>query len=352
MDKYITEMEGAIYLAPCSTLPDIGYDDFYTLSCAGRLKELQPKTLTEMGYKPHKSDNNFIPNTLGYHAYPDIWDNRSYSCTGMPDILSSELDQLIKDIVKKLVDEFVPTPETIKPQVGKMFAFEGIDFASKTTNAKRLVDLLNSKRSAKSTIPETLYCKAPGFTPVGRVLRELVLNESISLDVEDSFGALEGTHQFHFKTNVPIEHPLTKEFLHVADLNELTYQVINPAIESGKLTIVDRYKDSTRAYAIGGHDIEEVWINRLLDLVYETYPYKVLYFDCPVDVTLKRKAAVGVRDGGDTLQGDFYQKVYDYYTKLYQTNSQWLRIDASLSEDVVFEQVLYIIESEIGSIYV
>lgn len=220
---------------------------------------------------------------------------------------------------------------------GIVYTCEGIDFSSKTTNAKKMCDWFNTRKDASTK--ETIYCKAPGFTEVGRILRELVLNERIP----NGYGGAYGDEPLYL--NVPIRHPFTKEFLHVADLYELTHTIIDPFAKEGHRIIVDRYADSTRAYAIGGHRISSTWIETLLSLLNTQYPNYVLYFRCPVDTALARRKKSGTRDGADTLSGEFYQSVYEYYEYLRAQNTNWLDIDASLNEDAVFEQVLTLVQA-------
>jgi len=97
---------------------------------------------------------------------------------------------------------------------GFYLAIEGIDTAGKTTQINRL----------QARIPTALFIKEPGFTSVGKKLREIVLFQEI--------------------------HSRTELLLFLADRTELIERVIRP--NRSKLIISDRSLVSGIAYGVAG----------------------------------------------------------------------------------------------------
>jgi dTMP kinase len=102
---------------------------------------------------------------------------------------------------------------------GLFITLEGIDGSGKSTLSKGLAEQL------KSLGYETLMTRAPGGTPTGAQIRELILHGKL--------------------------HDIKAElFLFLADRAEHVASVIKPAIDAGKIVICDRFSDSTVAYQV------------------------------------------------------------------------------------------------------
>ena len=106
-----------------------------------------------------------------------------------------------------------------KPR-GKFVVIEALDGAGKTT-------LVNS---LKGLLANTLFTREPGGTPVGEVLRSILLGDN-QLD------------------------PKTEILLHFAQRQEHIQKVILPALKQGINVVCERYTDSTFAYQGGGRYI-------------------------------------------------------------------------------------------------
>jgi dTMP kinase len=111
---------------------------------------------------------------------------------------------------------------------GLFISFEGPDRAGKSSQAKRLKYELDSL-----SIP-TVLTREPGGTPVGNVIRSLILTPSeFGLQDEDISQAAEVQ-------------------LFMADRAAHLEQVILPELANGKVVITDRYVDSSVAYQVFG----------------------------------------------------------------------------------------------------
>ena len=97
--------------------------------------------------------------------------------------------------------------------------FEGIDGSGKSTQAKILVEKLQSLNL------ETLFLREPGGTSISEEIRSVLLNNR-----EDEMSSR------------------SEALLMCASRAQLTKDIISPELKAGKWIIADRYADSTLAY--------------------------------------------------------------------------------------------------------
>jgi len=102
---------------------------------------------------------------------------------------------------------------------GFFISFEGIEGSGKSTQIALLADVLRAQGH------EVVLTREPGGTPVGQVLRRLLLEASSS----------------------PLT-PSAELFLLLADRAQHVQEVIVPALHAGKIVLSDRFMDSTTAY--------------------------------------------------------------------------------------------------------
>jgi dTMP kinase len=102
---------------------------------------------------------------------------------------------------------------------GFFISFEGIEGSGKSTQIALLADALRAQGH------EVVLTREPGGTPVGQVLRRLLLEASAS----------------------PLA-PGAELFLLLADRSQHVQEVIAPALHAGKIVLSDRFLDSTTAY--------------------------------------------------------------------------------------------------------
>jgi dTMP kinase len=110
---------------------------------------------------------------------------------------------------------------------GVFVVFEGGDGVGKSTQTALLADW------AAAQGREVLVTLEPGGSPIGEVLRDLVLNPSWG-DVS----------------------PRAEALMYAADKAQHVYEVIRPALDRGALVISDRYVDSLLAYQGAGRDLD------------------------------------------------------------------------------------------------
>ncbi len=204
------------------------------------------------------------------------------------------------------------SPSVDPPERGPFLVLEGVEGAGKTTQARLLVEWLES-----CGVRFTL-AREPGGTEVGEAIRHVV--------------------QGRPDLTVPREAEL---LLYLAARAAFVCEIVRPVLERGELFIADRFSMSTYAYQGYGRglDLEEV---RRLDrfatdgLVPDLY----LVFDLPVEAGRARQKAGGNEDDRLELAGnDFLEAVRAGYHELVESDGRAHLIDARGTADEVHTRV-------------
>lgn len=120
---------------------------------------------------------------------------------------------------------------------GRFITFEGLDGSGKTTQLRRLATSLEAEGNS------VLTTRQPGGTALGDRIRSVVLDSR----TEASMGAIA---------------PRAEMALMFADRAQAIAQVIEPALDAGKIILCDRFTDSSEAYQGGGRSLgAEVVLN-------------------------------------------------------------------------------------------
>jgi dTMP kinase len=109
---------------------------------------------------------------------------------------------------------------------GTFITLEGLDGSGKTTQIKRLAAWLGRRGV------EPVLLRQPGGTSIGDRIREILL--------DSRFRGLA---------------PMTELALMFADRAQAIAEVIQPALDAGKIVVCDRFTDSTEAYQGGGREL-------------------------------------------------------------------------------------------------
>lgn len=183
--------------------------------------------------------------------------------------------------------------------------FEGIDGSGKTTQLRRVAQLL----------PDALITKEPGGTPTADRIRAVLLDQTSKLD------------------------PLAEVLLFAASRHQHVVEVIRPALAAGRVVLCDRYVDSTLAFQGFGRLLDLDRLRALNDWATGSLrPDLTLLFDIDEEVGVRRARG----RGGDELRFEaedlrFYRRVREGYLALATAEPQrYAKIDASGSEDEVF----------------
>jgi dTMP kinase len=204
------------------------------------------------------------------------------------------------------------------PEKGKFVVVEGGEGSGKTSCIKFL-----KERSLGLGAP--LFTREPGGTEVGEKIREILLNKSNSMTT------------------------FTELFLFCASRAEHCAEVIRPALRKGINVICDRFSPSTFAYQIVGAQKEKYYnIFTELDHIATNClkPDMVIYLDIDPAIGLKRRKNAGEITRFDAKDLAFHQRVREgFLEQAKQSYGHWVIVDASRDENVVQDEVVYIVKN-------
>ena len=196
---------------------------------------------------------------------------------------------------------------------GIFITMEGPEGAGKTTILKMLGETL--KQEGYSVV----LTREPGGIPISEQIREVILNkENTAMDSR------------------------TEALLYAAARRQHLVEKIIPALEKGMIVLCDRFIDSSLAYQghARGLDMDEIYsINTFA--IGDFMPDVTFYFDIEPAEGLKRISANNNREVNrlDLEELHFHEMVREGYQLVMEKwNDRFVRIDASESLDVVFEQ--------------
>jgi dTMP kinase len=206
--------------------------------------------------------------------------------------------------------------------MSKFITFEGVDGAGKSTHLEWFADRLR-KRGI-----DVVVTREPGGTPLGEQLREILLNQDMSIG--------------------------TETLLMFAARLEHIEQIIKPALHSDKWVISDRFSDASFAYQGGGRGMDWEKLHQLEQWVHpDLQPDLTLFFDVPVEVA-RQRLLLSVRAGTNNPsldrfeqeQSDFFERVRAGYHKRIRENPQrYAVIDAAQTLSLVKSKLEEIISN-------
>ena len=173
---------------------------------------------------------------------------------------------------------------------GLFVTFEGGEGSGKTTQLKTLLAHL------RATGRDTVETRDPGGTPIGKQIRELLL------DRENTRMAA-----------------IAELLLYEASRAQLVDEVIRPVLREGRIVLCDRFTDSTLAYQGHGRRLDRDLILRLNDLATGGMrPNLTLLLDLPPEVGLTRaqERLAHPRTRRDRIEEEvlsFHQRVREGY---------------------------------------
>lgn len=195
---------------------------------------------------------------------------------------------------------------------GLFITFEGTDGSGKTTQIKLLEAYMMKKGY------EVVLSREPGGTRVSEIIRDIILDPRNKEIV-----------------------PLTEMIMYAASRAQHVAEIIEPAIESGKIVICDRYVDSSYAYQGSGRgvDLKSVAdVNRIA--VHGTVPDITFFLDIDPEISIKRRINSTGADRIEQEKLDFHRRVYDGYKKLSILYPDRIKtIDATKSIDEISLQI-------------
>lgn len=165
---------------------------------------------------------------------------------------------------------------------GKFITLEGIDGAGKSTHLSFIAERLRAMGQ------QVVVTREPGGTPLGEMLRDLVLSQKMHIE--------------------------TETLIMFASRREHIEKVIVPALEKGIWVLSDRFTDATFAYQGGGRGIAAERLRTLENWVQNgLQPDLTLLFDVPLEISRERLSSNMSLDRFEQEKQDFFARVRQAY---------------------------------------
>ena len=196
--------------------------------------------------------------------------------------------------------------------MGIFITFEGIDGSGKTTQVGRFQGWLSDNGFTVHVARE------PGGTPLGRAIRQLLLNPE--------------WREMHARTEF---------LLFSASRAQLVEEEIKPRLEGlQSIVICDRYVDSSAAYQGGGRGLNVELVEAVSEFATNgLMPDLTFYLDIDWRTSIHRLRHE-VPDRMKDNPKQFFERVRNAYLELCERYPERIvTIDARKSEDDVFEQI-------------
>ena len=194
---------------------------------------------------------------------------------------------------------------------GLFISFEGPEASGKSTQIKLLQKFLK-----KNNIP-FVKTREPGGTTLAEKLRKIILDKKKPISTTEEILLLMSSRLNHIN------------------------RVINPALKEGKIVITDRFADSTFVYQgfVNNYGLKKT-MNLHKELLNNFLPSKTFLFLLPVSEINKRLKKRKITNKYDKIDTSFHTKVISGYKKLSKNNKRFVKINAELKVDKIYETVL------------
>ncbi|MHB1022236.1 MAG: dTMP kinase [Acidobacteriaceae bacterium] len=214
---------------------------------------------------------------------------------------------------------------------GYFVTFEGLDGSGKTTQLKRLAAWLEAQGHSVVTT------RQPGGTSLGDRVRALLLDSKT--------------------TGIA---PMAELALMFADRAQSIAEIIQPALDAGKIVLCDRYSDSTEAYQGGGRQLGSEPVRELHQILCgDLQPELTILLLPDFETSLTRarrrnernasKQGNGPDENRFEREGDvFYRRVYDQYRVIAAREPlRVVTIEGNATLDAIHERICTIVSERL-----
>ena len=202
---------------------------------------------------------------------------------------------------------------------GKFITFEGGEGSGKSTHIERLVTRLRQEGN------RVLVAREPGGTEVGEQIR----------------------HILQYSKQSAAMVPETELLLFCASRAQLVREIIEPALNEGRVVICDRFFDSTTVYQGVGRKINPHAVAAVNSFaVGANLPDLTLVIDLDPRIGLERARGRELFDRMESQSLEFYDRVRQGYLDLSRREARRVKvIDGSRTIDEVEKQIWDLVKS-------
>lgn len=205
---------------------------------------------------------------------------------------------------------------------GIIISFEGPDGAGKTTVLEQVLPVLQEKGY------DIITTREPGGVEIAERIRDVILDVNhVAMDNK------------------------TELLLYMAARRQHYVEKVLPALEAGKVVLIDRFIDSSIAYQGAGRGLDKDIIRRLNDFATDgRKPDLTLYFDIESEIGLARIAKNAEREVNrlDLEKLDMHKRVREGYLALTEQEKRIVTIDASRELAEVVSETLHTILEQLA----
>lgn len=205
---------------------------------------------------------------------------------------------------------------------GIIISFEGPDGAGKTTVLEQVLPVLQEKGY------DIVTTREPGGVEIAERIRDVILDVNhVAMDSK------------------------TELLLYMAARRQHYVEKVLPALEAGKVVLIDRFIDSSIAYQGAGRGLDKDIITRLNDFATDgRKPDLTLYFDVESEIGLARIAKNAEREVNrlDLEKLDMHKRVREGYLALTEQEKRIVTIDASRELAEVVSETLHTILEQLA----
>lgn len=204
----------------------------------------------------------------------------------------------------------------------RFFCLEGIDGSGKTTQ----MDLL--EQSLRDMGYECVRVREPGGSRISEAIRALLL--------DPAYKGLMGDR--------------AELLLYNAARAQVIEEVIQPALNAGKVVLADRFAWSTLAYQGFGRGLNTSMVENLSEITCgECFPELTIVLDMDVKEGRLRMASEGKQpDRLEAEKEDFFERVRKGYQQISKDFPECVSlVDASQSREAMHEIILQLIKSRL-----
>ena len=198
---------------------------------------------------------------------------------------------------------------------GYLISFEGSEGSGKSTQVTRIAERFEGAGY------DVLVTREPGGTDIGEQIRHILMH------------ATESEHMT----------PEAELLLFAASRAQLVREVIQPALEAGKIILCDRFLDSTTVYQGVGRKIAAEPVHLINTFaVGDLIPDVTVVVDIPTDLGLERvkQRANDLPDRMEQENITFYNKVREGYLMLAKAlPERFIVVDGALTRDEVEQNI-------------
>jgi dTMP kinase len=193
---------------------------------------------------------------------------------------------------------------------GIFISFEGGEGSGKSTQTQLLKEYL------ESTGKQVLLTREPGGTPLGKRLREILLDPET--------GSIS---------------PRAEALLYAADRANHVHSLIQPALASGQVVITDRYLDSSVAYQGAGRILQPSEVARISRWATENLaPTLTIVMDIPAELGISRLRSL------DRLEAEplaFHERIRQEFLNIAASDPErYFVVDATQDKASIHEQII------------